>query len=152
SQAFVASKALEHMEWQLLISPPQTGFIVCDAPVTVVPRMGTASVGFGVRGAIKYFPLMRGFCLRIGDMGFSLANRKISKEQVQIINRNIAANSERFIRGPDKAQLQSIVKTSQSLEEDSSPRFTIEAEEQDDDGSLQKITFQPRRYFYGKDE
>jgi hypothetical protein len=90
-------------------------------------------------------------CLRIGDIGFRLMPRKVSKETVQVINRNIAANSERFIMGPDMAQLQSIVKTSESLDEDTSPRFTIQAEEQDEDGSLQKITFQPRRYFYGKD-
>jgi hypothetical protein len=151
SQAFAASKALERMEWQVLISPPQTGFMLCDAPLTVVPRIGTTSVGLAVLGAVKYFPLMRGFCLRIGDIGFRVSNRKVSKETVQIINRNIAANSERFIMGPDTPQLQSIVKTSESVEEDSSPRFTIEAEEQDDEGSLQKITFQPRRYFYGKD-
>lgn len=150
SQALSASKVLERMDWQVLISPPQTGFMVCDAPVTVVPRIGTDQVGLAVPGTVKYFPLMRAFCLRIGDMGFRLSHRKVSKETVQIINRNIAANSERFIMGPDKAQLQSIVKTSESLEEDTSPRFAIEASEQDDDGSLQKITFQPRRYFYGK--
>ena len=58
-----------------------------------------------------------------------------------MINFNIAANSERFIMGPDKAQLVSVVLKSESVEEDTTPRFTVEAVEQDADSSLQKMTF-----------
>ncbi|HEV3481875.1 MAG TPA: DUF4238 domain-containing protein [Candidatus Acidoferrales bacterium] len=150
SQAEDLSNVVEQLEWQLLISPPETGFITCDSPVTVVPPMGTKAVGFGIPGAVKYFPLARQFCLRVGDVGFRFTKRKVSEDTVQIVNWNIAANSEHFIMGPDKAQLQSVVRSSQSEDEDSSPRFTVEVQDQNDDGSLQKITFQPRRYFYRK--
>jgi hypothetical protein len=54
--------------------------------------------------------------------------------------------------GPDKRQLLSIVSSSKSSKEDSAPHFTVETAEQDDNGSLQKMTFQPRRYFYAKYE
>ena len=77
--------------------------------------------------------------------------RKISKETVQIINYNIAANSERFIMGPDKAQLVSVVSRSGSAEEDAAPRFTVECMNKTDDGSAIAFTVQPSRYFYGKE-
>ncbi len=150
SQAQSLSKVIERLDWQILVAPSETGFIICDSPVVVVPPRGIRAVGFLVPGAVKYFPLTYRHCLRLGDVGCSFGYRKVSKETVQVINHNIAANSERFIMGPEMPQLVSIVLRSGSVEEDSTPRFTVEAVEQDDDGSLQKITFQPRRYFYAK--
>jgi hypothetical protein len=115
----------------------------------VVPPRGVSDVGFLVPGAVKYFPLTRRYCLRFGDAGGAVSHRKVGKGTVQIINYNIAANSERFIMGPEKAQLVSVVRHSESIEEDLTPRFTTETVE-GGDGSLLKMTFQPRRYFYGK--
>jgi hypothetical protein len=150
SHAQSLMKALVQLEWQVLEAPPNAGFIICDAPVTVVPPRHSTQVGFCVPGAVKYFPLSRHHCLRLGDDGFSLRYRSVSKETVQIVNYNIAANSERVIMGTEKPQLTSVVKRSGSMDEDTSPRFTVEAVDVTDEGSLQKLTFQPRRYFYGK--
>jgi Protein of unknown function (DUF4238) len=96
------SKVILALNWQILISPSGTGFIVSDSPVVIVPPKSQNAVGFGVPGAVKYFPLTRQRCIRLGEPGWSLENRKISKDTLQIINYNIAANSERFVMGPDK--------------------------------------------------
>lgn len=151
SQAASLSKVIEQLDWQMLVAPQETGFVICDSPVVVVPPRGCTDVGFLVPGATTYFPLTYGYCLRLGDVGRSFGCRKVSKETVRVINYNVAGNSERFIMGPEKPQLVSIVLRSKSVEEDSTPRFTVEAVEQDENSSLQKMTFQPRRYFYAKD-
>lgn len=143
-------KVIQGLDWQILVAPPKAGFIICDNPVVVVPPRGTKDLGFGVPGAVKYFPLTRRFCLCLGDVGGSFSYRKISKEKGRVINFNIAANSERFIMGPEKAQLVNVVSKSESIEEDTAPHFTVETMEQDENGSLQKMTFQPRRYFYAE--
>lgn len=149
SQAESVSGVIRQLDWQILEAPGATGFVICDSPVVVVPPRGVNDVGFLVPGAVKYFPLTHRHCLRLGDAGGAFSYRKVSKEKVQIINYNIAANSERFIMGPEKAQLVSVVKHSESIEEDLTPRFTTETVE-GGDGPLLKMTFQPRRYFYSK--
>jgi hypothetical protein len=63
---------------------------------------------------------------------------------------NIAANSERFIMGPSKVQLENLVSRSGSSRMESTPRFILETVESDDDGALQKLSAQARRYFYPK--
>jgi hypothetical protein len=149
TQAESITDVIVGLDWQILVAPPGTGFVICDSPVVVVPQRGITDVGFLVPGTVKYFPLTYRYCLRLGDAGRSFSYRKVSKETVRMINYNIAANSERFIMGPEKAQLVSVVERSQSIQEDLTPRFTIETVEEDD-GPLQKISFQPRRYFYGR--
>jgi hypothetical protein len=67
------------------------------------------------------------------------------------VNLNIAANSERFIMGASKEQLENVVSRSASQTVDLSPRLTVETVEADGDGSLQKLSSHPRRYFYPKD-
>lgn len=148
-QAESISDVLEGLDWQILVAPHTTGFIVCDNPVVVVPPSGSPFVGFLVPGTVSYFPLTRKFCLRLCSTKSSIY-RKISKETVQTVNHNIAAHSERFVMGPDKAQLMSTVLNSGSSEEDFAPRYTIEMLNQDDHGSFQKLTVHPRRYFYLK--
>ena len=66
------------------------------------------------------------------------------------MNLNIAANSERFIMGHSRVQLENIVVRSVCQNIESVPRFTVEAVESDDNGSLQKLSSYPRRYFYPK--
>jgi hypothetical protein len=149
SQAKSLSGVIRQLDWQILEAPSTTGFVICDSPVVVVPPRGVNDVGFLVPGAVKYFPLTRRYCLRLGDAGGAFVHRTVGKGTVQIINYNIAASSERFIMGPEKAQLVSVVRYSESIEEDRTPRFTTETVG-DGDGSLLKMTFQPRRYFYDK--
>jgi hypothetical protein len=149
AHAVTVSDAIDRLDWQILMAPRVTGFIICDSPVVVVPPRGVKDVGFLVPGTVISFPLNYSHCLRLGEAGQSFSHRKVSKETVRIINYNIAANSERFVMGPEKAQLVSVIKSSGSAEEDLTPRFTTESVEESD-GHLLKITFRPRRYFYGK--
>jgi hypothetical protein len=100
---------LIRLDWEVLVAPDETGFIICDCPVVVVPPKGGRDVGFVVPGSVKYLPLSRSLCLRLGDPGTDRRRRNIDKETVRIVNQNIAVNSERFIRGPSRIQLESIV-------------------------------------------
>jgi len=147
-QAEDISKIIDRLDWQILIAPYNAGFLICDNPVVVVPPEGCNSVGFLVPGTVAYFPLGSRYCLRLSISDHSFSYRKISKESVQRINRNIAANSERFVMGPEKAQLMSTVRLSGSVEQDSTPRHTVETLNPHDHGSFQKLTRQPTRYFY----
>ena len=150
-QAVSLTRLLTRLDWEVLVASDETGFIICDCPVVIVPPKGSDQVGFLVPGSAKYFPLTRNLCLRLGEPGRSRKYRKIDKEAVRIVNQNIAANSERFIMGASRVQLENVVSRSGSSGMDSTPRFTIENVQSDDSGTLQKITAQPRRYFYPKD-
>ena len=52
--------------------------------------------------------------------------------------------------GPARAQLETVVKRSGSEDADNTPRFVLETIQSDEDGSLQKVSSRPRRYFYPK--
>jgi hypothetical protein len=120
-QAVSLKDVLLHLDWELLIAAKDTGFIICDCPVVVVPPNGSNEVGFLVPGSTKYFPLSRRLCLRLGDLGTKRSVRRIGKEDVRIINHNLAANSERFIMGPSRVQLESIVSRSGCAEMEAIP-------------------------------
>jgi hypothetical protein len=149
-QAMRLATILQQLDWEMLIASDETGFIVCDCPVAVVPPKGCNDVGFMVPGSAKYFPLSRQLCLRLGEPGKRRRLRGLDKEGVRTVNLNIAANSERFVMGPSKVQLENVVNRSGSQQIEATPRMIIETVESDDDGSLQKLVSQPRRYFYPK--
>jgi len=65
----------------------------------------------------------------------------------RIINQNIAVNSERFIMGPSRVQLENVVARSASAAMESTPRFIVETVQSDDDGALQNFSTQPRDIF-----
>lgn len=150
-QSMKLMNVLLQLDWEVLVANEDTGFILCDCPVAVVPPKGSGQVGFLIPGSAKYFPLSRQLCLRLGDPGRKREFRKISKLDVRIVNQNIAANSERFIMCPSKVQLENVVSRSGCAKMESTPRFIIETVEANEDGSLQKISAQPRRYFYPTD-
>ena len=145
------SRLFLDLDWEILTASKDTGFILCDCPVVTVPPRGCKDVGFLVPGSAKYFPLTRDLCLRLGEPGKNRRYRKVDRESVRIINQNIAVNSERFIMGPSKAQLENVIERSGSGEMQSAPRLAIETIQSDDDGSLQKFSAMPRGYFYPKD-
>jgi hypothetical protein len=153
-QAANIARVLEALDWQVLIAPQTTGFITCDNPVVLVPPpkydVARYGVGFATPGAVKYFPLTRHYCLRLGDFDFGLQHRKIDGEMVRTINLNVAATSERFIMGPSCAQLESAVDRSGSQEVDSESRFLVELVEAGPNGALEKFTIRPKRWFYPK--
>jgi Protein of unknown function (DUF4238) len=150
-QSVTLSRLLGTLDWEILVASDETGFILCDCPVVVVPPKGSAHVGFLIPGSAKYFPLTRSLCLRLGGPGRSRRSRKIDKEAVRIVNQNIAANSERFIMGPSRVQLENVVSRSGTAAMEDTPRLIVETVESDDNSALQMLVAQPRRYFYGKD-
>jgi len=120
-QAMSLTKILPQLDWEVLVTSADTGFIICDCPVVVVPPRGCDQVGFFVPRSAKYFPLSRHLCLCLGDQGRSRKHTKVDKESVRIVNQNIAANSERFIMGPSRVQLENIVSRSGSAKMESTP-------------------------------
>jgi hypothetical protein len=149
SHAEFFTKSLEKLSWEILVASHRTGFILCDDPVTIVPRRGVTAVGLNVPGSVIYFPLTRKMCLRMwGDPGRGFRYRDVDGETVRAINQNVAANSSRFVMGADKEQLERTIVRSSSVEMDSKPRFTLETVQQDDHGSTQMAVQNPRRYFY----
>lgn len=150
-QSMTLSGLLLKLDWELLVASDETGFLLCDCPVAVIPPKGSDEVGFAIPGAVKYFPLTRGLCLRLGEPGRFRRRRKIDAEAVRIVNLNIAANSERFIMGPSRVQLEHVVMRSRTDEMESTPRFITETVQADDDSALHRISALPRRYFYPKD-
>ena len=151
NQSVKLSGLLSNLEWEILSTSEETGFVICDSPVVIVPPKGSNQVGFLVPGSAKYFPMSRTLCLRLGNLGTSRGYRKIDKEAARIVNQNIAANSERFIMGADRVQVENIVARSGTAKMENTPRFIVETVQSDDKGALQKVSTQPRRYFYPKD-
>ena len=149
-QATRLMRVLVRLNWEVLSATDDTGFILCDCPVVVVPPRGCNQVGFLIPGSAKYFPLSSRLCLRLGEAGNRRRLRNVGKEDVRIINQNIAANSERFIMGPSRLQLSNVVSRSNCSKIETIPRFTIETVQSDDNNAIQKISTQPRRYFYPK--
>jgi len=149
-QAASLTNVLLRLDWEVLVSAEDTGFIICDCPVVVVPPKGSGQVGFLIPGSAKYFPLSRHLCLRLGEPGTKRSYRGLGKEDVRVVNQNIAANSERFIMGPSRVQLENIVSRSGCTKAETTPRFIVETVESDEHRALQKLSAQPRRYFYPK--
>ena len=75
---------------------------------------------------------------------------RIGTEDVRIVNQNLAANSERFIMGASRVQLENIVLRSGCTGMETIPRVTLETTQSDENGSIQMLSTQPRRYFYSK--
>jgi hypothetical protein len=133
-------------------APMDTGFILCDYPFVVVPpQADSEAIGLGFLGTVKYFPLTRALCLRMGDQGYGFSYVNTSKEGVRLINQNVAVNSERFIMGPSREQLEDVIARSKTAATDPVPRTVVEAVESDRDSVLYRLNFWPRRrYFYPK--
>jgi hypothetical protein len=150
------AKVIESLDWQVLIAPGSSGFITSDNPLVLVApkefdseRFGDG-IGFGIPGAIKYFPLTRRLCLRLGDLDSGFVYTNVDSEMVRVVNHNVAAHSDRFIIGPDRNQLESVIIRSHSTDLEPGDRFTVETVRQDQDRALQKFTIRRRRDFYPK--
>jgi len=146
------AKWIATFEWEIIRAPADTGFILCDFPFVVVPAQARPEdVGFMYPGTVKYFPLTRGLCLRMGERDYKFSYSGASKEDVRIINQNIAMNSERFIMGPSQGQLEHVIARSGTATTDPAPRTVVEAVQSDADSALYRFNFWPRRsYFYRK--
>jgi len=85
----------------------------------------------------------------MGDQGYGFSYVNASKEGARIINQNVAVNSERFIMGPSREQLEHVIARSNTEATDPAPRTVVEAIQSGRDSALYRFNFWPRRsYFY----
>jgi hypothetical protein len=85
----------------------------------------------------------------MGDRGYGYSYRTVGKEEVRVINQNIAVNSERFIMGASRTRLEHVISRSGTMVVAAEPRTTAEVARHDRDGGAIGFTFWPRRsYFY----
>lgn len=151
-QAMFLAEWVASFEWTVLEAPAATGFIVCDCPFVVVPPYEhPEAIGLGFPGTVKYFPIARALCLRMGEPDDRCSYGRLSKEEVRIVNQNIAVNSERFVMGPDLTQLEHVISRSKTEAPDLASRTAVERVQHDRDGVAYRFNFWPRRkYFYPK--
>jgi hypothetical protein len=144
------SKWLFILNWEIVSTPgATTGYVICDYPfVLVPPRDNRNATGLGFPGTVMYFPLTRALCMRIGERGYALSYRKAGKEEVRIINQNIAVNSERFVMGPSREQLDYVIGRSNTLKANLAHRTDVDVVARDGDSSIIRFTFWPRRDFF----
>jgi Protein of unknown function (DUF4238) len=137
-------------EWRILVAPPETGFIICDHPFSTVapPEWREQGVSYGIPGASSYFPLTRQLCLRLRFVGFSFDYETVGRREVRIINQNLCANSDRFIMGPEREQLDFVIGRSMCQTPEPGERFLVETIYEREDDGLQKFVILRRRYFY----
>jgi hypothetical protein len=149
-QAMFLAEWIGSFEWTILEAPAATGFIVCDHPFVVVPPYEhPEAIGLGFPGTVKYFPIARALCLRMGEPDDRCSYGGLSKEEVRIVNQNIAVNSERFIMGPDSNQLERIISRSKTEALDPASRTVVEPAQRDRNGIIHRFNFWPKRkYFY----
>src|SRR6266702_3345440 len=102
----------------------------------------------------KPFCVVHVFALAAANYTFELNLRRPHDETVGIarcvlvdINENTASNSDRFVMGPSKIQLESVIRRSQSENMNNTERFTIK-KTLEEDGILRELIGQPRRVHY----
>jgi len=140
------TQTFSSLDWQILVSPQQVGFTLSDNPVAVVPPPHSASVGILKPGTFTFVPLTRRFCLRLGGRGWGY--REIDREGVRFINQNTAINSERFVMGPTRIQLESIIRRSGCENMNGTPRYRLDKFPDGKGGILRACTLLPRAFFY----
>jgi hypothetical protein len=86
----------------------------------------------------------------MGDPDYEFSYVNGTKEYVRLINQNIAVNSERFIMGPSRTQIEHVIARSRTMEPAPSARVAVEAVQSDADGALYRVSFWPngREFFY----
>jgi hypothetical protein len=135
-------------QWLILEAPQSSGFITSDDPFTIVPPRGSSQVGVAVPGTALFYPINKRYCVQLRFPGSGINFLKIDSNGVRIVNHNLAANSERFVIGSNRTQLEAVVKRSGTSGMDEGERFMIESVIENPNESLLKFTKHPRRYFY----
>jgi Protein of unknown function (DUF4238) len=148
-QVQTISELASRFRWRILEAPRTTGFITCDDPLVTVPSSicSEGDVGMAIPGSKTYFPLARRLCLELRPTNHSVGFRQIGANATRQINKNIAANSDRFIIGPNQVQLEHVVKKSGSTNTEPD-RVQVDIVRRDNDSGLLKMSTHRRRYFY----
>jgi Protein of unknown function (DUF4238) len=141
------ARVFSELDVKILISPPAVGFVLSDNPVTVVPHPGLGMPGVQSPGTFVFVPLTRRLCLRLGQPGSGNGLRNIDRETVRLINENTAFNSDRFVMGPSKIQIESVIRRSGSIDINPKPRW-ITATVPEKDGMSRHLINQPRHLHY----
>lgn len=141
-------KVFNALDIKILISPPQVGFVLSDNPVTMAPPPGLSVAGFKSPGTFIVVPLTRGLCLRLGQPGSGTGPKDIDRETVRLINENTAINSERFVMGPSKIQIERIIRRSGSTDVNGKPRWITTKTLDAKGGILRQLVAQPRMVRY----
>jgi hypothetical protein len=144
---FIA-KVFNELNIKILVSPPQVGFVLSDNPVTMVPPPGMAVAGFKSPDTFVFVPLTRSLCLRLGQPGSGTGPRDIDRETVRLINENTAVNSDRFVMGPSKIQIESVIRCSGSTDMSRSERWMTNRIPDRKGGILRELVSQPRQVHY----
>jgi uncharacterized protein DUF4238 len=144
----LAEEVFQSLDVKLLVSPPQVGFILCDTPLTLVPPPRVSTAGFLSPGTFTFMPLTRRLCLRMGPRGSGFGPQPIGREDVRFINQNTALNSERFVMGPERIQLESVIRRSGTSEPSTAPRWEQRKIPDDKGGIVRMIQFVPRGTHY----
>lgn len=100
------------MNWVVAHAPERSGFIMTDAPLSILPpknRPHLMGTGIGTPGAVKIFPLSRRACLLMYDPGTVMLHRKVDKATVRTVNSKIASSYHRLVIGAEELQLRSLV-------------------------------------------
>ena len=148
-QCSMIAEIISQFKWCILEAPAGTGFITCDDPLVTVPSPSNKEedVGMAIPGATTYFPLTRRFCLEMRPAPQGVTRRRTGAHSTRQLNKNIAANSDRFILGPDESQLKQIVDSSGSAETETD-RVRVDVPEGDTDSASVRLRAYRRRYFY----
>jgi hypothetical protein len=141
-------KVFSELEIKILISPPQVGFVLSDNPVTMVPPPGMTVAGFKSPGTFVFMPLTRSLCLRLGQPGSGTGPRNVDREAVRFINENTAINSDRFVMGPSRVQIESVIRRSRSTDVNKSERWITNKIPDGKRGILRQLVAQPRQVHY----
>lgn len=144
----MVAKVFDGLRIKILISPPQVGFVLSDNPVTTVPPPGLRFVGFQSPRTFVFLPLTQRLCLRLGQPGSGRGAKEIDRETVRLINENTAINSERFVMGQSKIQIESVIRRSGSAEINPKPRWVSIKAPDRKGGILRQTIFQPRQFHY----
>jgi hypothetical protein len=141
-------KVFSELNVKILVSPPGVGFILSDNPLTMVPNPKLKMAGFKSPGTFVFMPLTRNLCLRLGQPGSGKGLRKIDRETVRLINENTAINSDRFVMGPSKIQIESVTRRSGSAEVNTKPRWITIKTLDRKGGIFRELIAQPRQFHY----
>lgn len=143
------AQVFAQLDLKLLISPPQVGFVLSDNPVTLVPHPRFArAAGVYTPGTYVFMPLIRRLCLRLGQPGSGNGPKWVGREEVRLINENTAFNSDRFVMGPSKIQIESVVRRSGSADVNPESRWTTRKSSRENYGEVRELIYQPRHRHY----
>ena len=109
------SNVFSHMNWTIILTPSNSGFITTDSPIQTIPPANYGSnklKGYGIatEGATNIFPLSRNACLALFDSGNGFGYLVFNRKQVRDFNIWLSSTCDRFIIGPNESQIRHLVK------------------------------------------